>query len=191
MRLNIPATNSRAAAYRLESMRLGRMALGLATAGLTIFGCAHVPNQFAEDGPASKTTLDSPTVRDTVARYQPAAARERGWPTTMTAAERGAVTHWSLYTEDPFEDKGTDRRDGPNKYFIGWEDYVAMPYGLARHTLNVMAFPVSMVVQPPWTLMESDGELSQQALGYDHDATEAGEPASPPAASQAASRPGL
>jgi hypothetical protein len=33
--------------------------------------------------------------------------------------------------------------------------------------------PVSAVVTPPCMLMESDGQLSRQALGYDHDATRA------------------
>jgi hypothetical protein len=33
-----------------------------------------------------------------------------------------------------------------------------------------MAWPVSAVVTPPFTLMGSDGVLSRQALGYDHDA---------------------
>jgi hypothetical protein len=40
--------------------------------------------------------------------------------------------------------------------------------------------PVSLIVTPPWTVMESDGELSEQALGYDHDAQPAGKPIGPP-----------
>lgn len=154
----------------------------LLAGAMFLSGCAHVPNQFAEDGPATRTTLESPSVQDAVTSYKPAGFRDRGWQPTVAAAESGAVTHWPLYTEDPFEDKGTDRPDGPNKYYIGWEDYVALPYGIARHTLNIIGMPVSMVVQPPWTLMESDGELSKQCLGYDHDATERGESA--PTASQ-------
>src|SRR5262245_18802126 len=167
---------------------------------LLLVGCAHVPNQFVEDSPASGGNLDSDTVRDLYANQQPAPYRERGWAQTSTAAESGAVIHWPLYTEDPFEDKGTDRPDGPNKYHLGWEDYVAMPYSFSRFTLNVMAMPVSLVVQPPWKLMESDGVISKQCLGYDHDATaaeeadpapkhDAGESAAPASAPGAATSP--
>lgn len=177
------AGNVRAAKIGIEILRrLRRPACSLLPGVMLLAGCAHVPNQFAEDGPASRSTLESPTVQDAFASYQASKQRDRGWQPTVAAAESGAVTHWPLYTEDPFEDKGTDRPDGPNKYFIGWEDYVALPYGIARHTLNIIGMPVSMVVQPPWTLMESDGELSKQCLGYDHDATEKGESA--PAATQ-------
>jgi hypothetical protein len=45
-----------------------------------------------------------------------------------------------------------------------------MPYGFGRFILNTMGWPVSCVVTPVWTVMGSDGVLSRQALGYDHDA---------------------
>jgi hypothetical protein len=48
---------------------------------------------------------------------------------------------------------------------------VAAPYSYGRYYLNLVALPVSAVVTPPWTAMESDGRLSEQLLGYDHDAT--------------------
>jgi hypothetical protein len=142
-------------------------------------GCAHVPNQWREDGPATTAEWDSPTAEDLRANYAPAEPRHRDWDVAPAAAESGAVTHWPLYFEDPFVDKG-DGREGLNKYHIGWEDYVAMPYDYARFTLNWLMFPVSAVVTPPWTLMESDGRISRQALGYDHDATRAGSHVSEP-----------
>ncbi len=88
----------------------------------------------------------------------------------------GVVEHGPLYFEDPFVDKGagrTEQTDPGNVYRLGWEDWVALPYGYARHVLNLVALPVSAVVTPPWTRMESDGHLSRQILGYDHDATPA------------------
>lgn len=190
-------TQARRHAVKNASSRTGSQNGGALTSclrafvptGLLLAGCAHVPNQFVEDSPASGGNLESDTARDLYANRQPAPVRERGWSQTSTAAQSGAVQHWPLYTEDPFEDKGTDRPDGPNKYHLGWEDYVAMPYGFSRFTLNVIALPVSMVVQAPWTLMESDGVISKQCLGYDHDATEA-ETAEPPLHGDAVTMPG-
>ena len=91
---------------------------------------------------------------------------------TLTS-DSGAVDHLPLYFEDPFEDKGagrTDETDPHNVYRGGWEDYVALPYCFARFTGNWLMFPVSAIVTTPWTIMESDGRLSRQLLGYDHDA---------------------
>jgi len=146
---------------------------------LLLPGCAHVPNQWREDGPATTAEWESPTAKDVRAKHAPAEQRQRNWEATSAAGESGVVTHWPLYFEDPFEDKGHGRSD----YRLGWEDYVAMPYGYARYTLNWLMLPVSAIVTPPWTLMESDGVLSRQALGYDHDATPARQPA-PPAEEQ-------
>ena len=143
--------------------RLVVFATGLAL----LSGCAHVPNQWREDGPSTVMDWDSPTAADVYARFEPAVQLQRDWPRIEVAAESGAVTHWPLYFEDPFEDKGAGRAE----YRLGWEDYLAMPYGYARFTLNWLLLPVSAVVTPPWTLMESDGVLSRQRLGYDHDAT--------------------
>jgi len=131
-----------------------------------------VPNQWREDGPATTAEWDSPTAKDLRANYAPAAQRHRDWD-VATVAEPAAVTHWPLYFEDPFVDKGHGR-EGLNKYHIGWEDYLAMPYSYSRFTLNWLMLPASAVVTPPWTLLESDGRLSRQILGYDHDATRAG-----------------
>ena len=149
----------------------------------TLFGCSHVPNQWREDGPSVDAKLESPSESDIRANYEPAQQRQRDWQPVTVSAESGAVTHWPLYFEDPFEDKGHGRSD----YRLGWEDYVAMPYCYARYTLNWLMFPASAVITPGWLLMESDGVLSEQALGYDHDAAPAPQPA--PAAAGEASAP--
>lgn len=134
-------------------------------------GCAH--NYWVEDSPSARVDWNSPTAADVYARMTAGDVRVRNWPVTTPLMESGAVTHSPLYFEDPFEDKGSGH-DGENRYRIGWEDYVAMPYGLARHMLNWFGLPVSLVVTPPWMKMESDGRLSRQILGYDHDAIGAG-----------------
>jgi hypothetical protein len=131
--------------------------------------CAPINNQWRETGPAVTEDWNSPTADDVYARFQPAVEKGRDWPAESTAPEDGGVIHGALYFEDPFEDKGAGRT-GMNKYYIGWEDYVALAYGYPRFTLNWLGFPVSIIVTPPWTLMRSDGQLSRQALGYDHDA---------------------
>jgi len=153
-------------------VRVSRWAAGFGAAGalLALTGCAHIPNQFREDGPAAVDELESPSSIDLYARFKPNAQRTREWQQICTKQENGAVTHWPLYFEDPFVDKGTDRT-GRDCYHLGWEDAVAAPYCFARFTLNWIAVPVSLVVQPPWLVMESDGVLSKQLLGYDHDAT--------------------
>ncbi|MBU0639683.1 MAG: hypothetical protein KKB50_12525 [Planctomycetes bacterium] len=133
-------------------------------------GCSHVPNQWREDGPSTTANWDSPTAADVKGRFEPAGERSRGWDAARVASADGTVTHWPLYFEDPFEDKGAGR----GEYRWGWEDFVAMPYCYSRFTLNWLMLPVSAIVTPPWTLMESDGVLSKQLLGYDHDATRAG-----------------
>jgi hypothetical protein len=150
-------------------------------------GCAYVPNQFREDGPSARANWDSPTAADVKARFTPAQPRQRDWPQTTAAAESGAVTHWPLYFEDPFEDKGHGRTDDSHPHDVyrgGWEDFLAVPYCFARFTGNWLMLPVSAIVTPPVAVMESDGRLSRQLLGYDHDAAPTGrfiwQPPGPP-----------
>ena len=178
-------------------------AIGFTTAGLVLvavgLGCTYVPNQFKEDGPSTTMNWDSPTATDLKAQYQLAQQQHRDWPSASVSAESGAVYHLPLYFEDPFVDKGdgrTDETDPHNVYRSGWEDDVAMPYGLARFTANWLLLPISAIVTTPWTVMESDGVLSRQLLGYDHDAArtphhifEAGPPTPTAAESQPSETP--
>lgn len=136
-------------------------------------GCQLMPDFYREDGPSVTMHWETPTTADIKAEYEPATARDRGWKTTTVLVESGAVDHYPQYFEDPFVDKGhgrTDETHPHNVYRLGWEDWIAFPYGLSRFTLNWLLFPVSAAVTPPWTTMQSDGELSKQFLGYDHDA---------------------
>lgn len=167
MRPNIPRKSSAA-----DVRRVARGAAGPAVALVGLLaGCSQIPNQFVDDSPSTYLEHNSATTNHILTTYDPAEPRQRGWEERTVTPVRGAVTHWPLYFEDPFVDKGHGRQ--PPSYHLGWEDVVAAPYGFARYTLNWMMLPVSMVVTPPWTLMESDGVLSRQALGYDHDATRA------------------
>ncbi len=150
------------------------------------FGCAHrahLPSHYQETGPSTHLDWESPTAKDVKARYEPAEPRSRDWDAHTVSPESGIVYHWPLYFENPFVDKGhgrTDETDPHNVYRLGWESWVNFPYNYARFTANWLFLPVSAVVTPPWTLMESDGKVSRQALGYDHDATPTPDPAAAP-----------
>ena len=158
-----------------------RMRAAVLVAGTWLLaGCAQVPNQWREDGPSHGAEWRSPTAVDVEGKVEPAELRHRDYaPVVLNAVPLG-VTHWPLYFEDPFEDRGKAAAtlvaaDAPppaeHEYALGWQDYIAMPYTYARFTTNwLMLFPASTVVTPPWTVMVSDGQVSQQALGYDHDA---------------------
>ena len=156
MRSTTPATN--------KGLRL--IVLAAAVAGLAA-GCGRVNNVFVADSPSVGQPLDSLSAAEVREAHDAAPMRERGWAAAQLCSASGTVLHGPLWFEDPFEDKGT----GHDGYYVGWEDYVAMPYGLARFTLNWLLAPASMIVTPSWTTMESDGVLSRQLLGYDHDAT--------------------
>lgn len=155
------------AAVRTLAVATMLLNLGLAA------GCHYAVNHYRESGPSTEMSWDSPTAQEIRARMEPAQLAHRDWPQTNVALVSGAVGHYPLYFEDPFVDKGhgrSDASDPHNIYHLGWEDWIAFPYSYARYTANWLLLPVSAIVTPPWMPMESDGELSRQALGYDHDA---------------------
>lgn len=158
----------------MQTQRTALMAFGLlACVALLGAGCEVVPNYYAEDGPSTTMEWRSPTERDVEANYDPAEPRQREWEPRVAAYHSGAIRHLPLYMEDPFVDKGHGRTDESHPhdvYRLGWEDWVALPYCPARFTLNWLMMPVSMIVTPPCAVLESDGEVSEQLLGPDHDA---------------------
>ncbi len=154
-----------------------RLGLCAAMAALALAGCSHTENQWREDGPSRQVDWRTPTEIDIRENHEPGEQRVREWEAMNVAAVDGTVTHWPLYFEDPFEDKGSGNspfdpfQSGANEYKLGWEDFFAIPYTHARYTLNYLLLPFSAIATPPWTVMASDGFISRQALGYDHDAT--------------------
>ncbi len=125
-------------------------------------------NMFKDDSiPESEWT--TPSAEGVAAAAPVPTLRQRDWPPEVARIEPTGVPHWPLWWEDPFEDKGSI--DAP--FVWSYEDYIAMPYSVGRFLLNTMGWPVSAVVTPPWTVMNSDGYLSRQALGFDHDARKA------------------
>ncbi len=119
-----------------------------------------------KDDSVPRSEWTTPSAEAIAAAEPKPAIRQRNWPQAEAVPERDGVPHFPLWWEDPFEDKGS--QDG--KFAWTWEDYVALPYSNARWLLNTMLWPASAVVTPPGTSMISDGRLSRQLLGYDHDA---------------------
>ncbi len=161
----------------IDNRRFPAGGIALATIAFFLGGCSLMVCPFHDEFVVHPVDTTTGSVNGVRGSGLAAALRERGHEPTERHAESGTVTHGPLYFEDPFEDKGSE--DGQ----FAWtgEDYLQIFYWRGRFLLNGIAFPVSAVVTPPWTVMCSDGRLSRQALGYDHDA----EPCPPDAESAA------
>ncbi len=138
-------------------------------------GCQHTVNPWVDDLPVSSEITTASVEGARFATSHPTLTA-RGFEPTAIEAQRGAVAHWPLWFEDPFEDKGSD--DG--QFALTWVDYFAYGYGGGRNIANMLFWPVSAAMTPPFTVMCSDGQLSKQGLGYDHDAVRCPGGTSPP-----------
>ena len=147
---------------------LTRLSLPMALSAL-IAGCTDARDWWSEEPLGDE--YQSVAAKDLYETREPAPPRERDNETIEASAESGAIQHWPLWFEDPFVDSGHGRT-GDNKYYTGWEDYVALPYGYSRHTLNWLMFPLSAIVTPPWSIMESNGfvEPVHKDPHFNHDA---------------------
>jgi len=142
---------------------------------LALIGCQHTHNPFVDNMPdvSLVTTASVEGVR--AAPRQPSLPPRSHQPMRVDPQD-GTVSHWPLWWEDPFEDKGSD----DDRYAWTEEDYLCLLYGPGRFLLNTMAFPVSAWVTKPGKVLCSDGRLSRQRLGYDHDAIPCPGGTSPP-----------
>lgn len=140
-------------------------------------GCAHVNNPFKDSGAAIESEMTTPSAEGYQDRGEFARAPGRSWAASEVQYENGTVSHWPLWFEDPFEDKGNRYgpvadRDAPDiEYAWNWVDYLHIPYGPGRMIfVHAAGWPVSAMVTPPGTLMESDGRIDKGLVWYDHDA---------------------
>jgi hypothetical protein len=140
-------------------------------------GCAHVNNPLED----SSATIDADMMTPSAGFYEEERVEFRGvprraWTESDYQIVNGSVSHWGLWFEDPFEDKGNrldtpPDRDAPdNAFAVNWVDYLHMGYGPGRMLLNIAGFPASAINEPPGLLMESDGRIDRNVLDYDHDA---------------------
>ncbi|HOW72641.1 MAG TPA: hypothetical protein PKY77_18735 [Phycisphaerae bacterium] len=146
-------------------MNRTRVFVGLV--GVTIFAALIACNQPPAANPwrddaLSRDTWSTPTQDGILASGHAPVVRQRNTPAIEAPLADGAVPHWSLWFEDPFEDKG----DGDGQSAWTCADYLAMFYSAGRFGLNTLCTPVSAVVVPPCTALVSDG-----VVGKDHDAT--------------------
>jgi len=139
-------------------------------------GCAHINNPYEDSSAMINEEMTTQSTQGYMAEGKPMGRPlGRTWSSSQVLYANGAVTHWPLWFEDPFEDKGNgyrpvENRDAPDNVFCwNWVDYLHMGYGPAREVLNIGGFPASAIVTPPGTLMESDGHISKGLLGYDFD----------------------
>ena len=143
-------------------------------------GCTQVNNPWEDSGASVNNEMQTPSSVGVQGKSEFGRPHRRSWEPAQAVYESCAVTHWPLWFEDPFEDRGntyvlmTDpaaQRDLPDNQFAwNWVDYMHMGYGPGRELLNIASWPVSVAVTPPGTLMESDGHIDKNILGYDHDA---------------------
>ena len=150
---------------RSTSLPNRRSALAAVLSLCVAAGCQHIINPFRDDLPTVDEVTTASVEGARTAPRQPSAPR-RDFEALGVYAQDGTVDHWPLWWEDPFEDKGS--QDG--RFAWTMEDYFYVAYGPGRFILNTMAFPVSAYVTKPATVMCSDGKVSRQKLGYDHDA---------------------
>ncbi len=160
---------------RLAVVRLVLSAL--VSAAWVVAGCAQMNNPFKDSSAAIDEQMTTPSTEGYRSGEQSGVPVRRQWAESRVVYANGAVTHWPPWFEDPFESKGNAYvqpadRDAPDNQFA-WNglDYLDIGYSPGRLLVNIAGFPASIVVNPPGTLMESDGILSPGLLGYDHDAT--------------------
>jgi hypothetical protein len=153
--------------FRVSS-DLGRGAAALVVGLALVAGCSEAGpgvDGFHDDSiPRSEWT--TPSAEYVRASGVEASKRSRDWEPSHVDLEPMGSPHWPLWWEDPFEDKGST--DG--QFCATYEDIIAAPYSVGRYLVNTMFWPASVIVTPPGTVMISDGYLSKQILGYDHDA---------------------
>lgn len=132
---------------------------------LTTAGCSLYSNpfrdEFANQPPTTTPSVDAVMAADVT----PSVQERNGDPKVVYTAD-GSVKHYPLYFEDPFEDHGSD--DG--KFAWTGEDYYWMVEWRARYLVNLIAFPLSAVVNPPWQPMVSDGRYDCCGRGREFDA---------------------
>lgn len=138
--------------------------------------CSHLNDPFKDSSASIDPEMTTASAEGFKGKREFYTPLHRRGGTTQVHYENGSVTHWPLWFEDPFEDKGNDetvegdRDPVDNQFALNWVDFLHLGYGPGRMLLNIVGFPVSAVVTPPGTLMESDGRLDKNILGYDHDA---------------------
>jgi hypothetical protein len=128
-------------------------------------GCSQMVNRFRDEY-AHRPPVTTPSVEAVLAAEVPPSVQERHGDEKLRCAVDGSITHLPLYFEDPTEESGSE-----NGHFA-WtgEDYLWIAYWRVRFMANLIALPVSAVVNPPCQTMVSDGRRSGCGRGRQFDA---------------------
>jgi len=159
--------------------RLSRFdVFSVAVALAILAGCGHVNDPWRDSSAVIDHQMTTPSAEGFKGQPEFGRTARRDVPPATVYYENGSVTHWPLWWEDPFEDQGNNpnpsHRDAVDPVFaMNWVDYLHIGYGPARLVLNTVGWPVSAVVTPPGTLLESDGRIDRGLLWHDHDAKRA------------------
>lgn len=171
-----------------------RLAIVLAAA-LAAGGCAQLNNPWKDSSANIDAEMTTPSAEGHTGRSEFGRQRQRKFAERTVYYENGTVTHWPLWWEDPFEDKGngfkaTKDEDEPDtEYAWNWVDYFDVAYSPGRFIVNTLAWPISAIVTPPGTVMESDGRIGKGLLFRDHDAQRAPPDRAPPDVAPDRSKP--
>lgn len=161
---------------KFRAIRGAAAALVMATVLGLGSGCAQLNDPWKDSSAAIDSDMTTTTTKGYEGKPEFGRPIRRDTEPSQVAYQNTQVTHWPLWFEDPFEDKGNGYepvadRDAPDDVFaMNWVDYLHIAYGPGRLLVNIAGFPASVIVTPPGTLMESDGRISKNILGYDHDA---------------------
>ena len=153
---------------------------------VVLSGCAQMNNPYKDSSAAIDADMTSASAEGYQGKAEFPGTLRRTWAPAVVRYENGAVTHWPLGFEDPFETKGNsfyspEDRDEPDNVFA-WNslDYLHFVYGPGRMFINMLGISATLVHTPPGMLMESDGRISKGLLGYDYDSTESDLPTREP-----------
>ena len=135
---------------------------------LTMGGCQLAVNPF-KDELANQPTVTTPSVAAVIAANKEPHVVARPYAPTTAPAVDGTVDHLPLCFEDWFED--TERDEGRFAW-TGW-DYIHILSWRGRFLVNLMGFPLTVVMTPPWQAMYSDGHAERRDLGLQYDAARA------------------
>ncbi len=184
-RLSGPAAARRPSTWfsRLQAL-LGFAALAALVVGTA--GCSRFNNPWKDSSSVMDAEMTTASADHHRGKSQFGRQYQRGTPRADVVYENGATTHWPLWFEDPFEDKGNRLRgaadaDAPDTQFAwNWADYLHIGYGPSRMLMNIGAWPISAAVRHPGMLMESDGRISKGLVWKDHDARPSNSPVREP-----------
>lgn len=159
----------------LSKFRIAATAVILVSLGS---GCAQLNNPWSDSSALIDADMTTPSAEGYSGPAEFGGPTQRTWAGSEVQYVNGSVTHWPLWWEDPFEDKGNrdkapasgDESEPDNQFAVTWVDYLGMGYSPGRLFLNTISWPISAIVTPPGTLMASDGKISKGLVWHDHDA---------------------